>query len=141
VELEAKGRIGRHAQLLAAYTYTDARIIRASPLNPEQVGRRSDGVPYNQLSVWGDYAFGALGLPGLKVGAGMRYVDETHSIFQNTPAPSFTLADLMVSYSTGPWRVALNITNLADKTYVASCPSQCLYGEPRKAIGSLTYRW
>ena len=141
VELEAKGRIGRHAQLLAAYTYTDARVVKASPLNPEQVGRRSDGVPYNQLSVWGDYAFGALGLPGLKVGAGMRYVDETHSIFQNTPAPSFTLADLMVSYSTGPWRVALNITNLADKTYVASCPSQCLYGEPRKAIGSLTYRW
>ena len=71
----------------------------------------------------------------------MRYVDETRSIFQNTPAPAFTLADLMVSYTTGPWRMALNVTNVTDKFYVGSCPSQCLYGEPRKAIGSLTYRW
>ena len=141
LELEAKGRIGRHAQLLAAYTYTDARTIKASPRNPEQVGRRSEGVPYNQLSLWGDYEFGGFGLPGLKLGAGVRYVDETRSIFQNTPAPAFTLADLMVSYTTGPWRLALNVTNVADKFYVGSCPSQCLYGEPRKAIGSLTYRW
>ncbi|HEX8403966.1 MAG TPA: TonB-dependent siderophore receptor [Duganella sp.] len=141
LELEAKGRIGRNAQILSTYTYTDARTTKASPLNPEQVGRRSENVPYNQLSVWGDYSFGDFGLPGLKVGAGARYVGETRSIFQNTPAPDFTVADLMVSYSTGPWRLALNVSNVADKTYVASCPSMCLYGEPRKAIISATYRW
>ena len=35
--------------------------------------------------------------------------------------PSFTLLDAMVSYTTGPWRFALNATNLADKTYIGSC--------------------
>jgi iron complex outermembrane receptor protein len=141
VELEAKGRVGRNAQIIAAYTYTDARTTKASALNPEQVGRRSESVPYNQLSLWGDYSFGDAGLPGLKIGLGARYVGETVSIWQQTPAPDFTLADLMVSYSTGPWRVALNVTNVADKTYIASCPSQCFFGEPRKAIATLTYRW
>ena len=54
--------------------------------------------------------------------------------------PSFTL-DAMVSYTTGPWRFALNATNLADKTYIGSCTYGCFYGEPRRIIGTATYRW
>ena len=45
----------------------------------------------------------------------------------------------MISYSTGPWRLALNATNLLDKTYVGSCTTGCFYGEPRKL--SATLRW
>jgi len=51
VELEAKGRIGRNAQIIAAYT--DVRTTKAGPLYPEQAGLRISGIPYNQLSVWG----------------------------------------------------------------------------------------
>lgn len=46
-----------------------------------------------------------------------------------------------LSYTTGAWRLALNVTNLADKTYVASRISTCFYGEPRKIITTVTYRW
>lgn len=141
VELEARGRVGKHLQILAAYTYTDARTTKASELYPDEVGKRSGGVPYNQLSLWTDYDFGGFGLPGLRLGAGARYVDETTSPWHDVRAPAYTVFDAMASYTTGPWRLALNITNLTDKTYVASCPYRCFYGEPRKVIGTVTYRW
>jgi iron complex outermembrane receptor protein len=139
-ELEARTSISRHANVIAAYAYTDARTTRASALQPEQQDRRTYGVPRNQLSLWGDYSFGEFGLPGLKVGVGMRYVGSTRSQNYNV-VPSFTLLDAMVSYTTGPWRFALNATNLADKNYVGSCSTVCFYGEPRKVIGTATYRW
>ena len=141
VELEAKGRVGRNTQILGAYTYTDAHVTKASPLYPEQVGLRSNNVPYNQFSLWGDYSFGDFGLAGLKLGAGVRYVDETASQRHSVRPPAFTTADMMVSYSTGPWRLALNVSNLNDKHYVVSCQNDCFYGEPRKVTGSLSYRW
>ncbi len=144
VELEARTRIGRNANLIAAYAYTDARTVRASPLQPEQEGTRSIGVPYNQVSLWADYDFGTFGLPGLKVGAGVRHMGEARGMAHGTPVsvPAFTLLDAMVSYHTGPWRFALNISNLADKAYIGSCTMYgCFYGEPRKVIGTATYRW
>ena len=140
-EFEARTRIGRHANLVAAYAYTDARTTQASPLQPAQVGQRAAGTPFNQLSLWGDSSLAAFGLPALRVGAGVRYVGETKPTSGSYSVPSFTLFDAMVSYSTGPWRLALNLTNLADKTYVGSCTSACFYGEPRKAIATASYRW
>ena len=139
-ELEARTAVGRNANLILAYAYTEAATIKASPLQPEQEGLRSPGVPYNQLSIWGDYNFGSLGLPGLKIGAGMRYVGSTRSQ-TNNPVPAFTLFDAMVSYTTGPWRLALNVNNLTDKTYIGNCTYGCFYGEPRRVIGTATYRW
>lgn len=143
-ELEARTRIGRNTNLIAAYAYTDARTVRASPTQPEQSGKRSIGVPAHQLSVWADYDFGAYGLPGLKVGAGARYLGNARGMAHGKPVgvPSFTLFDAMVAYQTGQWRFALNVSNVADKTYVASCAMYgCFYGEPRKVVATATYRW
>ena len=53
VELEARTRVGRNANLIAAYAYTDARTLKASPLQPDAEGRRLDSVPFNQFSIWG----------------------------------------------------------------------------------------
>ncbi len=142
-ELEARTQVGRHGNLIAAYAYTDGRTLKASPLQPEQEGQRSYSTPYNQISLWGDYSLGAFGLPGVKIGAGARYLDKTLGQAQGTTVTlsSFTLIDAMLSYKTGPWRFALNATNLTDKTYIASCTYGCFYGEPRKVIGSISYRW
>lgn len=142
-ELEAQGRIGPHTNLLAAYAYTDARITRSSELTPQEVGSRLGGVPYNQLSVWVDHNLAALGWPGLKLGAGMRHVGTTRPLSSAivSEVPAFTLVDLMVSYTVGLWRYALNASNAADKTYIASCTYGCFYGEPRKLVATATYRW
>jgi iron complex outermembrane receptor protein len=140
-ELEARGRIGRNTNVIAAYAYTDARTTKASPLAPDEEGMRVGQVPYHQFSLWTDYSFGDFGLAGLKVGAGLRFVDTTHFLYGTGKVPAYTLYDAMVSYSTGPWRFALNASNLTDKRYVAVCQSACFYGEPRRIIGSVSYRW
>ena len=140
IELEARGRVAPSTELIAAYAYTDARIVETSPASPELLGRRNGGSPYNQLSVWADYTFGAFGLPGLKAGAGVRYVDDTRATWIEGVVPSYTLVDLMASYTTGPWRFALNVSNAGDRTYF-SCTYDCFYGEPRRVIGTATYRW
>ncbi len=141
VELEARGRVGRLLQILAAYTYTDARTTKASDLYPENVGKRIGGVPYHQVSLWADYGLADLGLPGVRVGGGVRHVGESTSEWHDATAPAYTVVDAMASYTSGPWRYALNVTNLTDRTYVSACPYRCLFGEPRKVIASLTYRW
>lgn len=143
VELEARTRIGRNTNLIAAYAYTDARTLKASPLQPDAEGRRLDSVPLNQFSIWSDYGFGSFGLPGLRVGAGVRYVGSTYGMAHGTrvEVPSFTLMDAMLSFSRDRWKFALNATNLADKTYIGSCTYGCFYGEPRKLISTVTYRW
>jgi iron complex outermembrane receptor protein len=140
-ELEARTRIGKNTNLIAVYGYTDARTTKASPLQPSQVGQRSPGIPYNQFSIWGDYSFANFGLPTLKLGGGMRYQSETKPNAGKFEVPSFTVFDAMVSYTSGPWRFALNINNLTDKTYIGSCTMGCFYGEPRKVISTATYRW
>lgn len=141
-ELEARTRLGRHANLITAYTYTDARTVKSSPLTPGEEGKRSAFTPYHQLSVWGDYGFGAFGLPGLRVGAGARYTGTTREQGSTRSLPAYVLLDAMVSYSTGPWKLALNMKNLADKRYVSACSFRtCFLGEPRTVILSATYRW
>ncbi|CAM3673165.1 TonB-dependent siderophore receptor [Halomonas sp. AOP12-C2-37] len=141
VELEAKTAIGPNANLVAAYTYTDARTTKSSPVTPDQVGRRTANTPYNQFSLWGDYRFGDFGLPGLKVGGGVRYVGPTRTTWVEGEVPSITLVDTRVSYETGSWVYAVNATNLTDKTYIESCTYGCFYGEPRSIIGSISYQW
>lgn len=142
-EIEARTSMGRHGRLIAAYAYTDARTTRASPLQPQEEGRRSLSTPLHQLSIWGDYALDAWGAPGVRLGAGWRYLGETYGLAQGTRVtlPSYGLIDAMVSYRTGPWRFALNVSNLADRNYIASCTYGCFYGEPRRATVSATYRW
>lgn len=140
-EFEAKGRIGRDAQIIGAYTYTDVRTTKASPLFPEQVDKRVAGVPYNQLSLWGDSTLAAFGLPNVKLGVGGRYVGESTSQWHDLTAGDYTVFDAMASYTTGPWRLALNVSNVTDKTFVTACPFRCFYGEQRKVIASAGYRW
>ncbi|MBW7900092.1 MAG: TonB-dependent siderophore receptor [Rhodocyclaceae bacterium] len=138
-EFEARGKLTRHASLIAAYAYTDARTIKSSPLTPQNEGQRTNNVPYHNASLWADYDFGGVGVPGLQAGIGVRRIGQRRA--NALQAPSYTLVDAMVGYTTGPWRLALNVTNLTDKDYFASCTYGCFFGEPRKVIGTVTYRW
>ena len=76
LELEARTRVGRNANLIAAYAYTDARTLKASPCSPTPKAGAWIRCP-SISSRSGDYGFGDFGLPGLRVGAGLRYVGST----------------------------------------------------------------
>jgi iron complex outermembrane receptor protein len=142
VEAEAKGDIASWS-LVGSYTYTRVRATATAwggNLDPEQ---QIEGVPEHAGSVWAVHDFRRLGLPGFKLGGGLRHVgrigDGTGKVF----VPSVTLYDAMASYDTGPWRFALNLNNLSDKKYIATCLARgdCWFGQRRKAVLSAAYRW
>lgn len=129
VELEYKQAIGRSLSVLANYTYID-------------IDDQLEGIPKHQASVWGKYRFAMDGAAGLSVGAGVRWLGHfTDGIAPQTP--SVTLVDAMVAYETPSWRLALNVNNMFDKTYVSTCLSRgdCWYGSQRTIVASASYRF
>jgi iron complex outermembrane receptor protein len=90
-------------------------------------------------SAWLDYSF-VDHVPGLKIGGGARYVGSTRD--GTTDVPSYTVLDLMAQYDvTRNWQAQVNVTNVADREYVASCDYWCYYGEARSVVASVRYRW
>jgi iron complex outermembrane receptor protein len=139
-ELEAKGKVGRYANVIASYAYTDAKNTEDE--DKTLIGQRRPNVPHNQFALWGDYQMAQFGLPNLKLGLGARYIGSTEDVGgTGETVPSYTLFDAMVSYDLGNWRLGLNARNIGDKVYLNCSDANCLYGAPRKVILSATMRW
>ncbi|QRL05387.1 TonB-dependent siderophore receptor [Vreelandella venusta] len=134
-ELEGVGYLTDDLKVTAAYTYTDSRL---------EDDQRAPLIPRHQASTWLDYAFTGGALKGVTLGGGVRYVGSTidTSVADNTAVGSYTLVDAMVGYEFADgWQAQLNVNNLTDKEYVASCEYWCYYGESRSVIGSVKYQW
>jgi iron complex outermembrane receptor protein len=128
VELEIVGRFQERLSFNASYTYTNT--------DPELIM-----VAEQKISGLVDYTFQDGVLAGLGGGVGVRYLADRHySPFDNE---SLTLWDAILHYDTRAWRLAVNASNLGDKTYVAQCRStvDCFYGARRQVIGSVTYKF
>jgi iron complex outermembrane receptor protein len=142
LELEAKAELDFGLSLTAAYTYLDAEITKD---NDGYVGNRPSLVPQNTASIWANYAFGEnSALAGLSFGAGVRYVGSTFGDNENTLlVPSYTLADAALRYRHGSWQAALNVSNVFDKKYFATCYTGegCYFGERRNIKGSLSVKF
>ena len=91
----------------------------------------------------GQYRFSAFGVPGFLAGAGVRYNGHSFDGVGNNRVEGVTLYDAVLAYDRGPFRVALNVTNLFDKEYVGTCIARgdCFYGTRRTVVGSVTYRF
>lgn len=129
VELEARGQVVKGLELIAQYNYID-------------LDKQLNGIPSQQTSLWTKYNFAAGGITGLSVGGGVRHMNAFRD--GNAPTtPDVTLVDAMFAWDSVNWRVALNVNNLANKTYVATCLSRgdCWFGAKRNAVLSATYRW
>nr|WP_286898647.1 TonB-dependent receptor [Achromobacter sp. UBA2119] len=57
------------------------------------------------------------------------------------PIPSYTTYDAAVRYQLDKWQFALNVKNLANKTYVAACPYTCYYGDERNITLTARVNW
>lgn len=137
-ELESVAYLTDQLELTAAYTYSDATTDNTSDDQPEQAANL---IPRHSAALWLDYAFRSLA-PGLKLGGGARYVGSTDDSFSGEEVPSYTVVDLMAQYRfLNHWEAQLNVNNLADREYVASCEFYCYYGEGRSVVGTLSYRW
>ena len=114
------------------------------------MGQRPYGVPKHQASVWTRYQLQEGTLQGLGLAAGVRYLGASADDSGVLKVPDATLVDAAIDYDLGRMNpqfkgmnVALNVTNLFDKEYVASCSSEswCWYGYQRSVRATLRYRW
>lgn len=128
-ELDLTAAVSRSVDLIGSYTYTDLDV-------------KVEQMPRNQASVWGKWKLGSLGVQGLSLGAGVRYLSDYRDGAAPT-VPSLALLDAMLAWENAHWRAALNVSNLSDKVYVASCGSRgdCWYGARRHVVGTVSYRW
>ncbi len=145
-ELEAKYSAGA-LNLIGAYAYTDARTTESN--TPGEIDQRVALVPEHSVSGWVDYGFDDLGIPGLRLGSGVKYISSTNVSGAAEHVPGRVLMDAMARYDLGAIvpemkgaMLKLNVTNLTGTEYMTCVnASGCRYGEPRTITGGLTYRW
>ena len=96
-------------------------------------------VPKQTASLWLDYMMGN----GLGFGGGVRYIGERWNDTINTSKePGVTLFDAAIHFDQGPWRFALNASNLFDKKYYASRAYNGYYlGAERNLTATARYRF
>jgi iron complex outermembrane receptor protein len=137
-ELEVISRVTPDLDLIGAYAYLNATVESG-----DNAGKRVETVPEQQASLWAKYRLTALGLQGVTVGGGVRYIGESWDGTDTIRTPDYTLFDAMIRYETGPWRFQVNASNLADKRHVTTCLSRgdCFFGIGRTVLGSATYRF
>jgi len=146
LELEANTQLTDNFRLMAGYTYTDAEYTKSTDGNQ---GHTPAQIPKHMASIWGDYWFDSGLLKNLGIGAGVRYVGGIWADTENTrKVPGYTLVDMSVRYGLDdigmPGGTArLNVNNLFDKNYVASCYDlgNCYFGAERSVTATLNYKF
>ena len=76
-------------------------------------------------------------------GGGIRYNGVSFDGYDTLRVPAYTVYDLMAAYDRSAWRLSVNVANLTDKVYVASCLSRgdCFYGIRRAVTATVRYRF
>lgn len=145
VEMEISGRLSAGWDVMAGYTYTDAKYLSDS--DPANAGRRfgADVLPRHLLRLWTHYRFGPADLDGAltgwRIGAGLQAQSsvQTSSIRQG----AYATVSLRLGYRFDEhWDASLAVNNLFDRTYLRT-PGHAtfynLYGAPRNAMLTLRY--
>ncbi|CAO4185416.1 TonB-dependent siderophore receptor [Methylorubrum populi] len=153
VELEAKASLTDSLDLIASYAGMSSEFTRANAnaAGVSIVGNELPFVPRHQAAAWLDYTVRTGPLAGFGFGAGVRYIGASVGDNANLyRIPVVTLADAAIRYDFGYRHPALkgvdlavNATNLFDKTYVTTCiaATGCYYGNRQTILATLRYRW
>lgn len=142
IELEAVANATKELKLIGAFT--SYHLFTSRDLDPALVGKTPTNTPEMLVSGWADYTFKEGPLEGFGFGGGVRYIGSSWADAANTlEVPAVVLGDLALHYEWQNWRTALNVINLTDKIYVASCASatSCFYGDRRRVTASVSYKW
>ena len=140
VELDVVMQVTKNLKISAAYTYTDATTDETGGQGTQQAGL----IPKHAASAWVDYDIARIGIPGLNIGTGVRYIGESkdNPASSDLTVPSATLLDMAVTYDiSSQWQAQLNVNNLFDEVYIAGCDYYCYYGQSRSITLSANYRW
>lgn len=141
-ELEGQAHITQELKATAALTMYNLEILE--DVDATRIGKMPTGVPEQQASLGLDYTFADGALDGVTLGGGVRFVGKSYADTANTlEVPASTVFDAKIGYETESWGLNLNVTNIFDHNYVASCQSvtACYYGEGRTIKLGLHGTW
>jgi iron complex outermembrane recepter protein len=144
-EVDATGYLLPNWQITASYSFIDAEIV--SDFNEDLNGQRKENTPRNSGNVWTRYNFGeASKLKNLGVGLGMQAQSSRIPWFtRDFEVPGFVLFDAAVYYSPtkSNLQLALNVNNLANKTYWLGAQNftRLFPGAPRNFMLTATYKF
>jgi iron complex outermembrane receptor protein len=142
LELEAVANLAPGFKVLGSFTTYNIFVSKDG--DSTIIGKAPVATPSQLASGWADYTFQNGWLRGFGFGGGVRYVGGSFADAANTlPVASRMLGDAAVHYDWQNWRFAVNVTNLTDEVYVATCSTvnACFYGDRRRVIGSVGYKW
>jgi iron complex outermembrane recepter protein len=133
IELETTLNLLPGWSLTAAYAYVDAKVTADNAI---PVGTRTQNVPRNSYNLWTRYEFQRGRGKGIGFGIGGQYYSaQAGDQLDTFQIPRYGLADALVSYRRGRFRLQLNINNLLNKRYFTGS-YDALYvlpGAPRTA--------
>ena len=134
LELSAIATIAEGWDVQASYAYNDTEQLEG-----DNEGNALPNAPKHLASLWVMRDFGN----GIRAGGGIRHVGERFGDEANTlDLDSQTLLDLGASYTRDNIEATLNVSNLTDKAYVASCSNfGCFFGQGRTVTAKVSYKW
>lgn len=147
VEFEARFSPLKNLNIIGGLSWIDPKVTRS---NGADLGKRPITVAKQTASIWADYRLGEGPLAGLTFGGGVRHVGSAFADAANQQKiPSFTVMDAMLRYelryldpSLRGATLALNVTNLANKTFfTCNGVNFCNYGPGRTFLATLKYGW
>ncbi|GJD33098.1 Ferrichrome outer membrane transporter/phage receptor [Methylobacterium adhaesivum] len=127
---------------VAAFTVFGLTVERSA--DAATIGRVPVATPDNFASLFLDYTIPTGDFRGFGFGGGVRYFGRSYADTLNTfRVPDYVLFDAQVHYNWENWRLAVNATNIGDRRFVSSCNAvnSCFYGDARRVIASLAYKW
>ncbi|TKD25139.1 TonB-dependent siderophore receptor [Rhodobacter capsulatus] len=145
LELEGRAELGSGWSVIAAAGWIDAEVKETT--TAAELGKTPARVPDMTASIWAKYTAEA----GYDVALGLRHIGASQGNATNTfEVPSVTLVDLALGYDLGRLtpaaegvRAQLNVQNLTDRQYVASCASAyaCFVGSERRVTASVSTKF
>lgn len=145
LELEGRAELGNGWSLLGSASWLDAEVKETN--TAADLGKMPSRLPGFTAALWAKYTSEA----GYDLALGLRHIGDSWGDSANTfEVPSVTLVDLAVGYDFGKLSPAyeglhgqINVQNLTNKVYTASCASQwaCFIGSERMVTASLDYKF
>lgn len=141
-EFQADHRVPGDITVTASYTYNSTRISGEN--------RQADATPKDTARLFVTKSLAAGDELTFKLGAGVRHVSSHSNGAPGIPGypqivvPSYTIVDAMASADYKDWSLQVNVINLLDKFYYASCNAfgGCGgNGDPQMFNATLTYRF
>lgn len=146
VELEAEVSFDMGLRINAAWSYTNAEVLEGTSSHP--AGDRIEDLPNHLASLWLSQMVYVNNDLTMRFGAGVRRVGDKLDYYQIQKTPAVTLVDASAEATYKDWSLSLNVNNVSDKEYYATCAAwavpfegMCTPGQTRSILGTVTKKF